>query len=329
MKRRDFVAASGAALALGSAPPALLAQQQGKIWRIGLLETVSPSSNSANFDALKRGLRELGYVEGQNIAIEYRFADGREERFPELATELAQRKVHLIVTRGTPAAVAAKRATATIPVVIIAAADPVASGIVASLARPGANVTGLSALNVEIYGKRLELLRELIPKLARVVCVFNVSNPSFPFQWKEVQRAAGALAVQVQLLDVRTTEDLKQAFDAATAQRAQALMFGLGTIMQANRRLIVDLAAKYRLPAIYAAAEFVDAGGLISYAVSFPYLYYRAASYVDRILKGAKPADLPVEQPTKFELAINLKTAKAIALTIPQQLRLQADKVIE
>ena len=298
------------------------------MFRIGVLDTISPTLNSANFDALKRGLREHGHVEGQSIAIDYRSADGRHERFPELAAELVRLKVDVIVTRGTPAAVAAKNATRTVPVVIVAAGDPVGTGIVASLARPGANVTGLSALNVEIYAKRLELLRELLPKLARVACIFNITNPSFPFQWKEIERAALSLGVQLQLLDVRNVEDLKPAFDSAAKQRAQALMVGLGTVMQANRQLIVELAAKNRLPAIYGSEEFVDAGGLITYAVSFPHLYYRAASYVDRILKGAKPADLPVEQPTKFELVINLRTAKSLGLTIPKDVLLRADKVI-
>jgi putative ABC transport system substrate-binding protein len=324
-RRRVLIAFGAGVLA---APIATLAQQR-KVWRIGMLETISPALNSANLDALRRGLGELGYVEGQNIVIEYRSADGQQERFPELASELVRLKVDLIVTRGTPAALAAKNATSTIPIIIIAAADPVASGVVASLARPGGNVTGLSALNVEIYAKRVELLRELVPKLARVACMFNITNPSFPPQWKAVERAGKSLGVEVLLLDVRTPEALKRAFDVATRERAQALMFGLGTIMQANRRLIIDLAAKHRLPAIYGSSEFVDAGGLISYAVSFPYLYYRAATYMDRIVKGAKPADLPVEQPTKFELVVNQKTAKTLGIAIPQSLIFRADRVIE
>jgi putative ABC transport system substrate-binding protein len=228
--------------------------------------------------------------------------------------------VDLIVTRGTPATLAVKNATGTIPVVMTAAGDPVGSGIVPSLARPGGNVTGLSALNVEIYAKRVELLRELVPGLTRIAGLFNMSNPVLPLVWKEVERTARSLGIQPQLLDVRTPEDLGRAFDTATRQRAAALVVGLDGLTQANRRLIVDLAAKHRLPAIYGSGEFVFAGGLITYTVNFPHLYYRAATYVDKILKGAKPADLPVERPTKFELLINLKAAKALGLTIPQSL---------
>ena len=310
-------------------PLASLAQQKGKIWRIGVLETISPALNAANFNAFRQGLRELGYVEGQNVVIEYRSADGRQERFPDLATELVRLKVDLIVTRGAPASLAAKNATGSIPVVISATADPVGSGIVASLARPGGNVTGLSAYNVELYAKRVELLRELVPSLARIAGLFNMSNPVVPSQWKEVERGARSLGVQVQLLDVRNPEDLGRAFDAATRQRADALVVAVDALTQSNRQLIVDLAAKHRLPAIYGSDEFVYAGGLITYTVSFSHLYYRAATYVDKILKGAKPGDLPVEQPTKFELVINMKTAKALGVTIPQSILVRADRVIE
>lgn len=309
------------------APLASAAQQAGKVYRIGVLERISMALNAANFGAFRQGLRELGYVEGQNVVIEYRSADGRDERFPDLATELVRLQVDLILTRGTPAALAAKNATGTIPVVISAVGDPVGSGIVASLARPGGNVTGLSALNIEIYAKRVELLGELVPRVARIAGLFNMSNPVLPLQWKQVEMAARSLGVQPQLLDVRNPEDLGRAFDAAIRQRAAALVVGLDTLTQANHRAIVDLAAKHRLPAIYAAREFVDAGGLIAYGVSFPHLYHRAASFVDKILKGTKPADLPVEQPMKFELVINLKTAKALGLTIPPTLLFQADEV--
>jgi putative tryptophan/tyrosine transport system substrate-binding protein len=325
--RRTFLASTGAVLL--AAPLAAQAQQAGKVYRIGMLETISTALNAANLDAFRQGLRELGYIEGQNVVIEYRSADGRQERFPDLATELVRLKVDLIVTRGTPAALAAKNATGTIPVVIAGAGDPVGSGIVASLARPGGNVTGLSAFNVEIYAKRVELLRELVPRLTRIAGLFNMSNPVIPLQWKEAERAARSLGMQPQLLDVRNPEDLGRAFDAATRQRADALVVGLDALTQANGRLIVDLAAKHRLPAIYGSEEFVHAGGLITYTVNFPHQYYRAATYVDRILKGAKPADLPVEQPTKFELVINIKTAKSLGLAIPPSLLGRADEVIQ
>ena len=311
------------------APLAAEGQQTGKIYRIGMLETTSMALNAANLDAFRQGLRELGYVEGRNFMIEYRSADGRRERFPELATELVRLKVDVILTRGTPAVMAAKNATGTIPVVMAASGDPLLSGVVAGLARPGGNVTGLSAIVVEVTGKRLQLLREVVPGVSRIAVLFDMGNPNNALQWKETEIAAPSLGVQPQLLDVRKPGDFGGAFDAAIRQRAGAMVVGIDALTQANHRSIIDLAAKHRLPAIYASREFVDAGGLVAYGVSYPHLYHRAASFVDKILKGAKPADLPVEQPTKFELVINLKTAKALGLMIPQTILLQADHVIE
>src|SRR5713101_7059216 len=311
------------------APLAAEGQQAGKIYRIGMLETTSMALNAANLDAFRQGLRELGYVEGRNFMIEYRSADGRRERFPELATELVRLKVDVILTRGTPAVMAAKNATGTIPVVMAASGDPLLSGVVAGLARPGGNVTGLSAIVVEVTGKRLQLLREVVPGVSRIAVLLDMGNPNNALQWKETEIAAPSLGVQPQLLDVRKPRDFGGAFDAAIRQRAGAMVVGIDALTQANHRPIIDLAAKHRLPAIYAAREFVDVGGLVAYGVSYPHLYHRAASFVDKILKGAKPADLPVEQPTKFELVINMKTAKALGLTIPQTVILQADQVIE
>jgi len=311
------------------APLAAEGQQAGKIYRIGMLETTSMALNAANLDAFRQGLQELGYVEGRNFMIEYRSADGRRERFPELATELVRLKVDVILTRGTPAVMAAKNATGTIPVVMAASGDPLLSGVVAGLARPGGNVTGLSAIVVEVTGKRLQLLREVVPGVSRIASLLDMGNPNNALQWKETEIAAPSLGVQPQLLDVRKPGDFGGAFDAAIRQRAGAMVVGIDALTQANHRPIIDLAAKHRLPAIYAAREFVDAGGLVAYGVSYPHLYHRAASFVDKILKGAKPADLPVEQPTKFELVINMKTAKALGLTIPQTVILQADQVIE
>jgi putative ABC transport system substrate-binding protein len=316
--------ASGSLLA---APLAAEAQQAEKVYRIGMLERTSSAINAANLNGFRQGLRELGYVEGKNFIIEYRSADGRDERFPGLATELVRLKVDLILTRGTPATLAAKNATGTIPVIMTGVGDPVRQGVVASLARPGGNVTGLSPLVTELYPKRVELLRELLPGAVRLAALFNMSNPALPAQWKQVERAAQSLGFQPQLLDVRTPEDLGPAFDGAVRRRADALVVGLDTLTQANQRIIVDLAAKHRLAAIYASMEF--AGGLIVYGVNYPDWYRRAASFADRIFKGAKPADLPIEQPTKLELVINLKTAKALGLTIPQSLLLRADQVIE
>jgi putative ABC transport system substrate-binding protein len=308
-------------------PLATNAQPSGKVYRIGMLERTSPGSNAANLDSFRRGLRDLGYVEGENFVIEYRSAEGRDERFPALAIELVRLKVDLIVTRGTRATLAAKNATGTIPVIIAGIGDPVAQGIVASLARPGANITGVSPLVTETYPKRVELLRALVPRATRVAALFNMGNPAHPPEWKEVELAARSLGMQAQLLDVRNPEDLAPAFDAAVRQRADGIVVSVDTLTQANRRHIVELAAKHRLPAIYATSEFD--GGLAAYGVNYADAYRHAASFVDRIIKGAKPADLPMEQPTKLELVLNLKTAKALGLTIPPSLVLQADRVIE
>jgi putative tryptophan/tyrosine transport system substrate-binding protein len=311
-----------------AAPLAAEAQPAGKMYRIGVLETTSVTLNAANLEAFRQGLRELGYKEGQNLEIAYRSSDGRDERFSGLASELVHLKVDLILTRGTPAALAAKSASPTIPVVMAASGDPVGSGLVASLGRPGGNVTGLSLFNVEIYAKRVELLRELVPRLTRIAGLFNMSNPVLPLQWKEVERAARSLGIQPQLLDVRRSEDLPRAFDAAAKQRAQALIVALDGVTQGNLRPIAERAAKQRLPSMYAEKAYAAVGGLITYGASDFHMYHRAATFVDRIFKGAKPADLPVEQPTKFELVINLKTAKALGLTIPPSLLLRADEVI-
>ena len=325
MPRRAFMAVIAGGLL--AAPLAAEAQQPEKLYRIGMLERTSPAINAANLDGFRRGLRELGYVEGKNFVIEYRSADGRDDRYPGLAAELVRLKVDLIVTRGTPAALAAKNATGTIPVVITGLADPVGQGIVASLARPGGNITGVTGIVTEIYAKRVELLRELIPRAARIAALLNMSNSSIPPAWKEIETAARGLGIQPQLLDVRKPEDLGPAFAAAIRQRADGLVVGLDTLTQANQRLIVDLAGRHRLPAVYASAEF--AGGLVVYGVNYPDHYRHAATFAHKIFKGARPGDLPVEQPTKLELVINLKAAKALGLTIPQSLLQRADQVIE
>jgi putative tryptophan/tyrosine transport system substrate-binding protein len=317
------------ALTLLAAPLAADAQLQptGRVYRVGMLERTSPATNAANLDGFRQGLRALGYTEGKNLVIEYRSAEGRDEQFPELAAELVRLKVDLILARGTPAILAAKNASGTIPVVITGVGDPVGQGIVASLARPGANVTGLSPVVTETYPKRVELLRELIPKATRIAALFNMGNPAIPPAWKEVETAARSLGLQSHLLDVRKLEDLGPAFDVAVKQRADALVVGLDTLTLANQRSIVDLAAKHRLPAIYASKEYV--GGLLAYGVNYADVYRRAAGFADKIFKGANPANLPVEQPTKVELVINLKTAKALGLTIPPAVLARADEVIQ
>jgi putative ABC transport system substrate-binding protein len=327
MNRRAFLRTVSASLL--AAPLVGEAQQVKRVYRVGVLETISLVLNAANFNALKHGLHALGYIEGQNLVIEYRSADGDASRFPALATELVRLQVDVLVTRGTPAALAAKNAAGSIPVVMAAIGEPLGLGIVARLARPGGNVTGLSAFATELSGKRVELLREMLPGIKRIAALLNMGNPLFPPQWKEIETAARSLGMKPQLLDVRKSEEIGPLFDAAIISRADALVVGPDGVTQASLQSITELATKHRLPTMYPSREFVDAGGLISYGVSYAHLYYRASAFVDKIFRGAKPGDLPVELPTKFELVINLKAAKALGLTIPRSLLARADHIIE
>jgi putative ABC transport system substrate-binding protein len=328
MRRRDFIKVIAGATAV--CPLVLRAQQRvGKVFHIGVLETTSQALNSANLDAFRQGLLKSGFVEGQNLVIEYRSGDGREERFPDLAIELARLNVDLILARGTPAALAAKNATRIIPIVLVGVGDPVANSIVASLAHPGANITGLSGSATELYAKRLELLLELVPRVARVAFLTNMGNPSEQFNWQQIERAARVLGIRPQLLDVRKPEDFERTFNDASEQRIDALVVALDGLLSQNRQIIVDLAAKHRLPAVYGSSEFIIAGGLAAYGPNYSDLYLRAANYVDKILKGTRPADLPVELPTKFQLVINLKTSKSLGRTIPPTILARADEVIE
>jgi putative ABC transport system substrate-binding protein len=305
------------------------AQSRGQVWRIGVLETTSRELNAANLFAFQKGMRELGYVGGQNLLLDYRSADGRAERFPSLAAELVDLKVDVIVTRGAAASLAAKQATATIPIVMAAHGDPLSSGLIASLARPGGNITGLSTLALDLYPKRVELLRDMIPTLRRISGVFNKENPLMLREWEEVVKSARSLGITADLMEVRNRDGLASAFDAASARRVEAVMVGTETVTESNKELVVELAVGHRIPTMYSSREFVDAGGLLAYGISYPDLYYRAAAYVDKILKGARAGDLPVQQPTKFELVINLRAANAIALTIPESFLTRADEVIE
>ena len=323
MDRRTFI--GGIAGGLLAAPLAAPAQQVGKVYRIGILETIPASQNAAKLDALRKGLRDLGYVEGRNLIIEYRSADGRAERFPDLASELVRLKVDLIVTRGTPAAKAVKSATGTIPVVMAAMGEPLA--VVATLAHPGGNITGLTTFSIELTGKRVEVIKELVPSLSRVALLQNMGNPVAPPEWEETKTAARSLGLQAELLDVRSQGDLSRAFELAVRQHVEALVIGIDGLTQMYQQTIVDSVARNRLPAIYPDRAFVDGGGLIAYAVNYPDLYLRAAGLIGKIFKGAKPADMPIEQPTKFDLVINLKTAKSLGLTIPQSLRVQAELI--
>jgi len=306
------------------------AQQAKKVARIGYLSFGSPSTIPARIEAFRQGLRELGYVEGKNIFIEWRSAEGNADHLPSLAAELVRLKVDVIVTNGPYSTRAAKAATVNIPIVMAAVGDPVGDGIVASLARPGGNITGLSSVAPELSGKRLELLKEIVPKLSRVAVFGSSTSPNTAGALREVELAAGALKVKVQYLDVLSPKDIETAFRAAVKGRADAMLWQVAAgVANANRTQILELAVKSRLPAIYANQRTVEAGGLMSYGVINLDLDRRAATYVDKILKGAKPADLPVEQPTKFELIINLKAAKQIGLRIPPNVLVRADKVIK
>jgi putative tryptophan/tyrosine transport system substrate-binding protein len=303
--------------------------QQPKLPRVGYLTAVSLSANAARIEALRQGLRELGYVEGKNIIIEWRAADGKPDRLPALAAELVRLKVDVIVTAGPLPTRAAKEATVTIPIIMAFDTDPVGNGFVASLARPGGNINGLSALSPEISGKQLELLKETVPKLFRVAVLWNSNEPANPQLLREIELAAGAFGVKLQYLDVLGSQDSETAFRSATKGRADAVLTLPSAVLNFQRKQIVDLAIKSRLPTIYYAPEFVEDGGLMTYSVSISDLFRRAATYVDKILKGAKPANLPVEQPTKFEFVINLKAAKQIGLTIPPNVLARADRVIK
>jgi putative ABC transport system substrate-binding protein len=305
------------------------AQQPAKIPRVGFLAQVSSSAISARLEAFRQGLRELGYVEGKNILIEYRYADGKLDRLKGLAGELVGLKVGIIVTAGPTATHAAKETTSVIPIVMGFDNDPVGSGFVASLARPGGNITGLSSVAPEMSGKRLELLKEVLPRLARVAMISNSREPGNSPTLKETELAAKALGLQLEEFDVHDPQDIQPAFREASKRRAEAVLVLQSPIANSKRVQFVELATKNRLAAIYPLPEFVDAGGLMSYAPRFTDLFRRAAYYVDKILKGMKPADLPVEQPTKFEFIINLKAAKQIGLTIPPNVLVRADKVIK
>jgi putative tryptophan/tyrosine transport system substrate-binding protein len=315
------------ALSIWTALLAAEAQPPGKVYRIGFLSTAPPPAHM--WEALLDGLRERGYGEGRNLVFERRFSEGQAERFPEFAAEMVRLRVDIIIVSTTPAALAAKHATQTIPIVIPTAIDPVGAGLVASLARPGGNLTGLSVLAPELNGKRLELLKEVVPGMTRVAVLWNAANPANAAAWDETQAAAGALGLLLHSQDVRGPQDLEGTFALTAQARPDALLVLVDSLIAMHARQIVAFATQQHFPSVFGSREWVVAGGLMSYGPSIPDLFRRAATYVDKILKGAKPADLPVEQPTKFELIINLKTAKALGLTIPESFLLRADEVIE
>ena len=319
MKRREFIAGIAAAAWSSS----VHAQSASRRYRIGVLDTSLRPLN-ANFGVFQQALLERGFVEGRNVTFEYRSAGGRNESFAELAGELVRLDVDVIVTRGTPAALAAKAATTTVPVVMAAVGDPVA--IVRG--QPSGNMTGFGANARGIEGKRVAILKDMLPKVERVAALMNLSNPSRQPEWNEIDASARSLGIATQVLDTRTAADIERSFDAASRWPADALVVGSDTVMQSNRALVVKLAAAHRVPAMYTFRDFVEAGGLVSYGVSLPDLYRRAAAYVDRILKGTRPDELPVGQPTGFELVINLEAAKALGVVIPDTLLSRADEVI-
>jgi putative ABC transport system substrate-binding protein len=326
MRRREFITLLGGAAAAW--PLAARAQQPAKLPTIGFIGPLASSAMSQWTAAFVQRMRELGWIEGRTVAIEYRWGEGRSERFPEIAAELVRLKVSVIVTGGTAAVIAAKQATSAIPIVFGSVADPVGTGLVASLARPGGNVTGLSNQSADLPGKRFELLREVVPGLRRLAIMANVSNPSNVLEMSEAQAAARTLGLDVIKLEIRRVEDIVPALESLKGD-ADTLYVVTDALVNTNRHRINTWALGARLPTMFAEKGYVEAGGLMSYGPNFPDLYRRAADYADKILRGAKPADLPVEQPTKFELVVNLQTAKALGLTIPEAFLLRADQVIE
>ena len=329
MIAKAFIIVVAFTLSVLITPSASQAQHRGHVPRVGYLGTSSASLEPELVKAFREGLRDRGYVEGQNIVIEYRWAEGNYQRFPDLVADLVKLKVDLILTTGTPGALAAKRATQTIPIVMAFTGDAVATGLVSSLARPGGNLTGLTAMNPDLEGKRLEILRELLPKLVTVVVLLNTSNPFSAIQAEQTKISARALGIQLQPIELQRPEDFKDAFARVARQRPDAITMVADRFLLAHRTQIVDFIAKTRLPAMYPYRDFVVAGGLMSYAPSYEDLIRRSATYVDKILRGAKPSDLPIEQPTKFELLVNLKAAKALGVVIPPSILLRADQVVE
>jgi putative ABC transport system substrate-binding protein len=322
--RRTFIAAAVAVMAA----PLAAQEKQAREYRVGVLDTAVEPAHAANMTQLRKGLKDLGYVEGRNLRIEYRSAEAHNERYPALAAELARLNVDLIVANGTPATMAAKNLAGMIPVVTATALDPVDTGLVASLERPGGNVTGVAVLTHELEAKRVELLRALAPGRKRLAVFVNMKNPALASTWKAIEEAATSQGLQPQLIRVSKPEKIERAFAAAVAEQAEALVVRVGALSRADRQKVVDLAARHKLPAIYTQRQYVEAGGLVSYGLSTPEMYYRAAMFADKILKGAKPGELAMERPTKFEFVMNRKTIKALDLVVPPDLLLRSNEIV-
>jgi ABC-type uncharacterized transport system substrate-binding protein len=323
--RRLFIAGTLAAL---SQPLAAQEKKAARLIRVGVLDPLPLAENAANMEQLRKGLRDAGYTEGQNLAIEYRTSEGRAGRYQRFAAELVQLPVDVLVARGTLAALNARNASPSVPIIALGVNDPVDTGLVASLERPGANVTGIALLIKDLEAKRVDVLRALAPKTKRVGGMMNLGNPALAHAWKMMEEAARSFKLEPVLIDVRKRSLIATAFDAAKAQRVDAVVVQFGALDPARRRSVVELAAKHRLPAIYTSRQYVDAGGLVSYGMDTPQLYYRAATYVDKVLKGAKPAELAMEKPPKFELVINRKTLRSLDLVIPPDLLLRSNEIV-
>jgi putative ABC transport system substrate-binding protein len=326
LKRRDFISLLGAA---ATWPLAARAQQSAKVPRVGFMGNSTEALEANLVGPFREGLRELGYEEGRNVDVEYRWAEGKYERFPALIAELLAARVDVIVTAGTPAAIAVKKVTSTVPLVMVAVGDPVGTGLVPSLARPGGNLTGLSSIAPDLEGKRLQLLREVVPKLAHVGVFFNPANPFHTVSMRQARTAAAALKIELLPLSVRVSQDLDGAFAIILADKPDALLVLADRVYLHERKRMMEFALRHGLPNANAHKEMVEAGGLMSYGPSYEDMHRRAADYVDKILKGAKPGDLPIEQPTKFDLKVNLTTAKALGIEVPPTLIARADEVIE
>ncbi|MBV8032930.1 MAG: ABC transporter substrate-binding protein [Betaproteobacteria bacterium] len=327
--RRAFVAGTIAVLSARPFAPAWSDEKSSeRVYRVGFLDTESAAANAANLVQFQKGMKELGYTEGRNLTSEYRSAEGRNERLQELAARLVRKKVDVIVTRGTPAALAAKNAPGETPVVTAGVVDPVETKLIDSFERPGGKVTGLGFTVKEVETKRIDLLRAVAPNRKRIAALLNMGNPAIAETWKVTEEAALSFGMQAMLFDVRKPEDAMAALQAAVEKQAEALIVRLGALGDGQRRAFVEAAARYKLPAVYGSRQYVDAGGLISYGVNPSHLYYRAASFVDRIFKGAKPGELPMEQPTKFEMIVNRKAVRSLGLVLPPDLLLRSDEII-